>query len=189
VLWDVDGWTLAWGLGPMLTRHQDRILVGHEGAMPGFVSAVWVHRGDRVGAAAVANATSGAQPSTLAADLVAEVLDAEPPEPTPWVPGPPVDPAAEPLLGRWWSEGGEFVFSWEGGRLRARMAGAPPTRPPALFAPEGTDRWRTVSGREAGEALRVVRDSSGAVIRMHWATYGFTRQVRAFGTPGPDPAP
>ncbi len=189
VMWDVDAWTLGWGLGLMLLRDGDRVLVGHEGAMPGFLAALWVRRQDAVGAAALVNATSGAQPGTLAAGLVGTVLTAEPAEPEPWRPGPDVDPAAAELLGRWWSEGSEFVFGWYGGHLEARVVGAPPTRPPAVFAPEGSDLWRTVSGREAGELLRVVRDGSGAVARMHWATYGFTRAARVFGAPGADPAP
>jgi CubicO group peptidase (beta-lactamase class C family) len=189
VMWDVDAWTLGWGLGLMLLRDGDRVLAGHEGAMPGFLAAMWVRRQDRVGAVALANATSSAAPGPLAAGLVDVVLTAEPPDPQAWRPGPPVDEAAAQLLGRWWSEGSEFVFGWHGGHLEARVVGAPATRPPAVFAPEGDDRWRTVSGRETGELLRVVRDGSGAVVRMHWATYGFTRDARVFGAPGPDPAP
>jgi CubicO group peptidase (beta-lactamase class C family) len=181
VMWDVDGWTLAWGLGFMLLRRGDRILVGHEGAMPGFLAGVYVRRPDALGAVALANATSGADPGGLAADLVTAVLDAEPSDPALWAPGPPVDPAALPVLGRWWSEGSEFVFSWRDGKLEARVA-ATPQRPPAVFAAEGLDMWRSVSGREAGELLRVVRDPSGAVLRMHWATYAFTRDPRVFGT-------
>jgi hypothetical protein len=165
------------------------VLAGHEGAMPGFLAAVWVRCEDRVGAVALANATSGAQPSALAAGLVGAVLDAEPTDPQPWLPGPPVDPFAEPLLGRWWSEGSEFVVSWRAGRLEARAVAAPPARAPAVFAPEGTDLWRTVSGREAGELLRVVRDGSGTVVRLHWATYGFTRRAQVFGATGPQVAP
>ena len=51
--------------------------------------------------------------------------------------------------------------------------------------------FRTVSGREAGERLRLTRDASGAVVRMHWATYRFTRLQEGFdGGPassGPEP--
>lgn len=182
VMWDVDGWNLAWGLGFMLLRSGGRILVGHEGAMPGFLAGVYVRRPDAVGAVAFTNVTSGGDPGQLAAELITTVLDAEPTEPEPWTPGPPVDPAAEPLLGRWWSEGSEFVFTWRAGQLQAIIA-ANPARPPAVFAPEGPDRWRTVSGREAGELLRVVRDEGGAIVRLHWATYAFTRSARVFGAP------
>jgi len=99
----------------------------------------------------------------------------------PWVAGPPVDPAAAELLGRWWSEGSEFVFTWTEGWLQARMAAAASSRPPAVFSAAAADLWRTESGREAGELLRVVRDDSGAVLRMHWATYAFTRGPQVFG--------
>jgi CubicO group peptidase (beta-lactamase class C family) len=183
VMWDVDAWTLAWGLGFMMVRRGSRILVGHEGAMPGFLAGMYVRRPDCVGAVALANTTSGADPGALAADLVGAVLDAEPAAVEAWVAGAAVDPAARDLLGRWWSEGSEFVFTWTGGRLQARMAQAASSRPPGVFAPVGPDLWRTESGREAGELLRVVRDGSGAVQRMHWATYSFTRGPAVFGEP------
>jgi CubicO group peptidase (beta-lactamase class C family) len=182
VMYDVDAWNLAWGLGFMLLRSGDRVLVGHEGAMPGFLAGLYVRRPDSVGAVVFANTSSGAQPGELAADLVTTVLDAEPTPPEPWIAGPPVDPAAADLLGIWWSEASEFVFSWTEGRLRARLrAPSAAARPPAVFVREGEDRWRTESGREAGEELRVVRDGAGAVVRMHWATYAFTREPIVFG--------
>ena len=183
VMWDVDAWTLAWGLGFMMARRGTRVLVGHEGAMPGFLAGMYVRRADGVGAVALANTTSGADPGALAADLVCALLDAEPAPVQPWVAGPPVDPAAAELLGRWWSEGSEFVFTWTEGRLQARMADAASSRPPAVFAATAADLWRTESGREAGELLRVVRADSGAVLRMHWATYAFTRGPQVFGEP------
>jgi hypothetical protein len=44
-----------------------------------------------------------------------------------------------------------------------------------------TDVLRTVSGREAGERLRLIRDpATGDVVRMHWATYLFTRTQQTF---------
>jgi len=50
-----------------------------------------------------------------------------------------------------------------------------------VFEPEGDDRFRVVSGRERGETLRVVRDESGEVTRLYWATYPFTRTPEVFG--------
>jgi hypothetical protein len=46
--------------------------------------------------------------------------------------------------------------------------------------PDQPDVLRTVSGREAGERLRLTRDERGVVVRMHWATYRFTRVQEAF---------
>ena len=48
---------------------------------------------------------------------------------------------------------------------------------------ETDDRWRTVSGPEHGEALRIVRGEDGSVERMVWAGYPVTRE------PGPWRAP
>jgi hypothetical protein len=65
--------------------------------------------------------------------------------------------------------------------VRAAQAEA---RVPALsVAVRRADRpdvLRTVSGREAGERLRLTRDASGEVVRMHWATYRFTRRQETF---------
>ena len=59
---------------------------------------------------------------------------------------------------------------------RPGMDGAPADRAPSVFEAEGADRYRTESGRERGELLRVTRDADGAVDRLHWATYLFTRE-------------
>jgi hypothetical protein len=44
---------------------------------------------------------------------------------------------------------------------------------------------RTISGREAGELLRLTRDDGGRVVRMHWATYRFTRTQETFDGASP----
>ena len=74
------------------------------------------------------------------------------------------------------------MFAWHDGALQSRLADAPAGQPPSIFQPlDGRpDVLRTVSGREAGELLRRTRDDAGAVVRMHWATYRFTRVQEAF---------
>ena len=42
------------------------------------------------------------------------------------------------------------------------------------------DRYRTVSGRERGELLELVRDDDGRVVKLYWASYPFTREPHAF---------
>jgi CubicO group peptidase (beta-lactamase class C family) len=181
VMYDLDGWTLGWGLGLMLHRRGERVLVGHDGAMPGFLAGLAVRRPEQVGAVVLANTSSAADPGGLAVELALQVVDEDPDLPEPWRPGPPVPTEIEELLGVWWSEGTQFEFAARGGRLEARAAGAPPTRAPAVFAPEGADRWRVVSGREQGELLRVVRRPDGTVEKLYWATYPVTRDPRPFG--------
>jgi CubicO group peptidase (beta-lactamase class C family) len=173
-------WTLGWGLGLMLHRVGERVFVGHDGGAIGGVSSLFVEPESGVGAAALANTTAGFDPVELAARLVGAVLD-EPPAPEPWRPQEPPAEELAGVLGRWWSEGYEFVFSWRDGRLEARSASAPGWRAPAVFEPTGADRFRTVSGRERGEPLEIVRDEGGRPVKLYWATYPFTREPRVFG--------
>jgi CubicO group peptidase (beta-lactamase class C family) len=176
-------WTLGWGLGLMLYRTGERILVGHDGAAIGGSSIVVVEPESRVGAVVLANTTSGFDQATLAFELVDAAIAGTPAEA--WRPGAAAAPPPEivPILGRWWSEGVEFVFSWRDGRLEARSAKAPSWRAPAVFEAAGPNRFRTVSGRERGEWLEVERGPGGSVAKLYWASYPLTRDPRPFGPP------
>src|SRR5699024_10832266 len=101
--------------------------------------------------------------------------------PNPWTPGTSVPSELNGLLGRWFSEGRAFTFSVRNGSLQARLDSAPSQQPPSVFERIDDDRYRTTSGRETGELLRVVRGPDGEVVRMHWATYLFSREPYAFG--------
>jgi hypothetical protein len=111
----------------------------------------------------------------LARQLALATRDELPDAPEEWRPEPGPPPELESVLGRWWSEGSEFVFTWTRGRLEAVPAA--PKRPPqpAVFEPLGDDVFRTVAGREQGELLRLVRDDGGTVVKLYWATYPFVR--------------
>ena len=174
-------WTLGWGLGTELWRRGDRIFSGHTGGYPGFVSILAYSRRDRVGAVVLTNSSTWDALAKTGLDLAEAALEELAPELEPWAPEEPPPAEVEPLLGRWWSEGSETIFSWRRGRLEARLAAAPPHRDPSVFEQEDDDRYRVVSGRERGEVLRVVRDEAGAVVRLYWATYPFTREPGTFG--------
>jgi CubicO group peptidase (beta-lactamase class C family) len=191
---DDVNWRSGFGLGLILTPRGGRVLdVGHGGAMPGFLADVSGRCGPGVppatGAAVLVSSGTGA----AALDLTQQVLDLslaeDPPDIRPWLAGEPAPEVYRSVLGRWWGEGFEYVFMWRDGRLEARAADAPSDQPPAVFAPEdGPDLLRTVSGREVGERLRLARDAEGHVVRMHWATYRFTRQQETFdGVPASYP--
>jgi CubicO group peptidase (beta-lactamase class C family) len=181
VMYDLDAWTLGWGLGLMLHRRGDRVLVGHDGAMPGFLAGLAVRRPDKVGAVVLANTSAGADPGGLAVDLALRVLDEDPQRAEAWRPGPPVPDAVEELLGQWWTEGVAYTFSAREGRLEIKAATAPASADPSVLAEEGPDVFRVVSGRAQGELLRVVRREDGAVERLYWVTYPVTRDPRPFG--------
>ncbi|MBM7490301.1 CubicO group peptidase (beta-lactamase class C family) [Micromonospora luteifusca] len=181
-------WGAGFGLGLILVPQGDRVVhVGHDGAMPGFLAAAYGRRGGdgtagAMGAAVLGSSGTAAEVFDLPHRLLAAAVEHDPAEIEPWRPGAPAPTALRGVLGRWWGEGFEYVFSWHDGALRARGAGDPAGRPPAIFTPlpDQPDVFRTVSGREAGELLRLTRDEAGAVVRMHWATYRFTRHQETF---------
>jgi CubicO group peptidase (beta-lactamase class C family) len=176
----VKGWRLGWGLGLQLVRDGDRVLAGHGGAMPGFLAFVGIDPEDGIGAVALTNASANAAIDALALSLARKVRELEPTDPEEWAPGEPPPEDVEGLLGRWWSEGTEYIFRWSGGRLEATLAANAEQLVPTVFEREAEDRWRPVSGLERGELLRVVRDESRAVVKLYWATYPFTREPRTF---------
>ncbi|ASW56256.1 serine hydrolase [Plantactinospora sp. KBS50] len=185
---DETSWGAGFGLGLILLPQGDRVVhVGHDGAMPGFLASVYGRRGgtgtpQAMGCAVLASSGTAGEIGELPHRLMAAAVQDDPAEITPWSPGRPAPAAYRGLLGRWWSEGFEFVFGWHDGALQARGADSPAGLPPAVFAPlpDRPDVLRTVSGREAGELLRLTRDESGTVVTMHWATYRFSRRQETF---------
>ena len=181
IMADVDRWQLGFGLGFMLLRLGERVFIGHTGGMPGHITGTFVHRPSGTAGIALMNATSAPDPAALATDLAVEVLENDPLPPEPWMPGTSVPDELVGVLGTWFSEGNPFVFSVKGGKLHARGAAAPAHKPPSVFAKLGDDLYRTESGREAGELLRITRDSSGVPVKLYWATYLCTREPLGFG--------
>lgn len=184
-------WSTGFGLGLILvpqTGGGERVMhVGHDGAMPGFLAGVYGRRGGpgtpaALGCAVLASSGTAAEINDLPHELLRLAVELDPAEIRAWSAGQPAPEAYRSILGPWWSEGFGHVFSWHDGALQARGADAPPGRPPSVFEPlpDRPDVLRTVSGREAGELLRLTRDQDGTVVRMHWATYRFTRRLETF---------
>jgi YD repeat-containing protein len=184
---DPEEWHTGWGIGLIVVPRGGRVVhVGHSGAMPGFLAGTFARpdgANGAIGAAVLGSSGTAAETTVLPHALIETSLAQDPPDVVPWRPGDPPPPEFASILGRWWSEGFEFVFRWRDGHLEARAAEAPAQRPPAVFAVESADVLRTVSGREAGEQLRLTRDDAGRVVRMHWATYRCTRDQETFGAP------
>jgi hypothetical protein len=68
-----------------------------------------------------------------------------------------------------------------GGRFQAELVKGPAGRRVSWFQQETADHFRVVEGRERGEQLRVVRDDTGAVVKLYFATYPVTRTPQTFG--------
>lgn len=169
---DPDG---GYGLGVQLMRRGERILAGHTGSMPGFLAALWVSVADGVGALTLANCTSGPKVSTLAADLLEIVADAEPGFPAPWRPAPSLDADLLDLAGPWYWGTMPFV-------LRVRSSGelhlAPLTGQGrgSRFHVEHDGTWTGLEGYYAGETLRAVRRTDGSVSHLDLGSFVFTRE-------------
>jgi CubicO group peptidase (beta-lactamase class C family) len=177
---DAERWSMGWGLGLVLVRRGDRVLVGHDGAMPGFLAGLLVQRGERTGAAVLMNTGAGAGPLALAFDLAAAALDGLSRPPELWT--PTATPSElDGILGQWWTEGAAMALSHRDGRFRAELVGGPAGRNVSFFEPDGVDRWRVVEGRERGEVLRAVRGEDGSVTKLYFATYPLTRTPTTFG--------
>ena len=168
-------WQLAWGVGLMLVRSGDLIYCGHDGGMPGYLANVLASREERLGAAVLTNGGANVDPAGLSVSLLETTRERFPPETAAWRPGDDAPPELAAALGRWWSEGAEFVLRWHDGRLEMRWTEAAAWAPWARFEPLGDDRFRTVFGRERGELLRIVRDDEGTPTKLYWATYPMTR--------------
>jgi CubicO group peptidase (beta-lactamase class C family) len=182
VISDHERWLSGYGLGLGLSRDGERILAGHGGSMPGFIAQLLFSAKEKVAAVTLTN-ESQADIGELAGALVAATIEEWPVPPETWRIGEPPPEDVVPLLGIWFMESAQLVFRWREGKLEARFERTPDWQPSSLFERETDDRWRTVSGAEHGEALRIERAADGSVARMVWAGYPVTRE------PGPWRAP
>ena len=182
VITEHDRWLGGYGLGLLLRRDGERILAGHTGSMPGFIALLFFSPKEKVVVAALTN-ESEALLVPFGLDLVRTTVDEWPVAPEPWRVGEPPPADVELLLGIWFMEATQVVFRWRDGRLEGRFTDSLDWEPSAVFEREGDDRWRTVSGPEHGELLRIERAEDGSVARLVWAGYPVTRE------PGPWRAP
>jgi CubicO group peptidase (beta-lactamase class C family) len=179
-------WAAGFGLGLILNPQGQRIMhVGHDGAMPGFLASVYGRRGGDetpLGCAVLGSSGTARETNELVHELLRLAAELDPADIRPWRAAAPAPVAYRSALGLWFSEGFPFHFSWHDGHLQARLADAPADQPPAVFQPlpGQPDVLRTISGREAGEQLRLTRDEDGTIVRMHWATYRVTRVQEGF---------
>jgi CubicO group peptidase (beta-lactamase class C family) len=178
VIADHERWLSGYGLGLELRRDDDYILAGHGGSMPGFIARLYFSPKEKVVVAALTNESEAAL-GDLGLALVRTTVDEWPVAPEPWRIGEPPPDEVAPLLGIWFMEAARLVFRWREGQLEARFDGMLDWEPSAVFEWKTDDRWRTVSGPEQGEALRIDRGADGSIARLIWAGYPVTRE------PGP----
>ncbi|MCD9877007.1 serine hydrolase domain-containing protein [Streptomyces guryensis] len=169
----VDG--VTYGLGLQIQHRGGRLLVGHSGSLPGFLANLTISVEDDVAAVVLANCTSGPLLSTVGAELIRIVAEAEPRMPDPWRPLPDVDAAVLELAGPWYwgthafalrlaAEGGVSLEPLSGSGRRSR------------FRANDDGTWTGLEGYYAGELLRAVRRPDGTLSHLDLGSFVFTRQ-------------
>ncbi|NUO42499.1 MAG: beta-lactamase family protein [Streptomyces sp.] len=178
----VDG--ASYGLGLQIQHRDGRLLVGHSGSLPGFLANLTISVADDVAAVVLTNCTSGPMLSSVGADLVRIVAEAEPRIPDPWRPLPEVDADVLELAGQWYwgthafalrltAEGGVSMGPLSGGGRRSG------------FRANGDGTWTGLEGYYAGELLRAVRRPDGSVSHLDLGSFVFTREPYDEGAPVP----
>ncbi|MCM6775923.1 beta-lactamase family protein [Nocardia sp. CDC159] len=181
---DADTWTEGHGLGVQLRRHGGRRLLGHGGAMPGFIATVWADPADRTGVLFLSNTTYGGIRGKLDLAMLDILAEHEPALPEEWLPARSVDPGLLALTGPWyWGSASIALHLRADGwlELKALAHGGRTSR----FRPDGVDAWIGLDGYYAGERLRAVRGSDGAVDHLELVSYIFTREPYAPAGPIP----
>jgi D-alanyl-D-alanine carboxypeptidase len=168
-------WTRGYGLGLGLRQQDGRLLVGHDGSMPGFLAGLWVSEDEDVAGVTLANVTSGTPVGTIAADLVRIVAEHEPRFPAPWRPFTDADPALLALTGPWyWGTTPRVLHLRAGGALELRdLTGAAEL---IRLRPEADGSWTCLNGYYTGEPLRVGRAADGSVTHLDLGGHILTRQ-------------
>jgi CubicO group peptidase (beta-lactamase class C family) len=178
---DLSKWRLGYGLGFALYRVDDRVFAGHDGAHAGFLAHVDALPETKTGAAVLTNSGTGVTISELGLRLSRAVADAYPPVPEEWRPGEAAPEELDGVLGRWWSEGHEVVFSFRNGKLESLFPEARLDLGRSVYEQEAPDVYRVVRGYERGELLRIVRGEAGEPVKLYFATYPVTRTPETFG--------
>jgi hypothetical protein len=150
--------------------------------MPGFIAGMHFSPEEKVAIAVLTN-DSGAMLAGLETGLVRTTVEEWPASPEPWRVGEPPPHHVAPLLGIWFMEAAQVVFRWREGRLEARFDRLADWQPSSVFERETDDRWRTISGPEHGEALRILRAEDGSITRLVWAGYPVTREPGTWRAP------
>ncbi|GAA3867042.1 serine hydrolase domain-containing protein [Streptomyces sp. NPDC003631] len=165
----------AYCLGLETRRSGERLLVGHTGSLPGFLACLTIGVEDDVAAVVLANCTSGPQVSTVGADLVRIVAEAEPRIPEPWRPLSDVDPSVLEWAGQWyWGTYGFALRITADGLIALEPLSGNGRR--SRFRANGDGTWTGLEGYYAGELLRAVRSPDGVVSHLDVGSFVFTRQ-------------
>jgi CubicO group peptidase (beta-lactamase class C family) len=159
-------WSESWGLGFRVWRTADQTYVGHDGACPGYKTALTVRPASET---AVVVMMTGMLDASARADAVFELLDkrkaAEAKQPD-GVAEADLEAYAGLYSGQPWTDQ-IAIAPWAGGLAELALPSTSPAKGLSLLKPAGKDTFRRL--REDGsdaDLVRFVRDASGKVVRF-----------------------
>jgi CubicO group peptidase (beta-lactamase class C family) len=174
VHWLDPSWQFGWGLGFHLARKNGQTWLGHNGAVPGFRSALWLIPEEKIGAVVLANADQ-ALPLMVAEKILgwaAPVLRSLMSPPAAHLPVT----NKEAYLGRYRNRWSDLeVIAWQGKLLMVDYAEVDPLAMAVQLVPLGgaVFRMETPSGSQnRGELLEFEYDMAGQVVGI---VYGQSR--------------
>jgi D-alanyl-D-alanine carboxypeptidase len=170
-----DSWTQGHGLGPMLIRDGDVVLVGHAGGLFSFAGWLLASPESGVAAALLTNTSDGEPLLKLAKSLIRDAGAVLATEPEPITEPVPADIAL--LLGRYWGDTSLATLVWRDGKLymSPELRKGLPKLPDRGITRTDDGELRFDDGPYVGENLHLERDSSGRITGFEVCTYLFTR--------------
>jgi CubicO group peptidase (beta-lactamase class C family) len=170
-----DSWTKGHGLGPMLIRDGNDVLVGHSGGLFSFAGWLLASPESGISAALLTNTSDGDPLLELAKSLIREAAVVVRAEPDPSTEPVPADVA--PLLGRYWGDTYLVTLVWRDGKLYMSPEAREglPKGPDHGITRTDDGELRVDDGPYVGEKLYLERDAGGRVTGFEVCTYLFSR--------------
>lgn len=180
VHWVDPDWETTWGLGFRVARSGDQTLVGHNGACPGYFTALLMNPKKKIASVVMINAMN-VNPSKYAEQILKIMGAAAEETETANSKKPIVErPEFERFAGLYWSEWGEtIIVPWKEGLAALDLPSSDPLKDLAELKHVGGSIFRRVrkDSDDPGEQIVFETSADGKVTRLLWHQ-NYSRKVR-----------
>ena len=177
VHWVDPNWETTWGLGFRVARKEDQTLVGHNGACPGYFTALLMNPEKKQAAIVLMNAMN-VNPSKIAEQIM-KILGPVSGEEKKQDPAAPATDL-ERFAGLYWSEWGEtIVVPWKNGLAAVDLPSNDPMAEMTELKYVDKQVFRRVrkDSKDLGEEVLFESGADGKVTRLLWHQ-NYSRKVR-----------
>ena len=176
VQWLQPDWKSGWGLGWGVSRRDDKVRIGHGGAVPGHRTAISLLPAEKFGVIVLTNAEDGKphlyvnQAYAIVAPVLAKAVAVEATEPK-------ADPAWQKFAGVYSFEDDEIHVAILDGKLTIFDPSEDnPWEGKVTLEPVSGNVFRMKDGDQEGETVTFVLDASGRVMRFEAPGYYLSRR-------------